>query len=122
MARALAVFIERQGVQLPVSIEPVLIAAEPGLHIDSVGSSVRYYDRWYQTICTAWLQKSGPEAVHEFTECILNLHQEKNLLATGTGPRAGSRKSLRNRKSPGTCDLQCLRERNRSTPQILTLQ
>ena len=41
MARALAVFIERQGVKLPVSVEPVLIAGDPGLHIDSVRPSIR---------------------------------------------------------------------------------
>ncbi len=41
MARALTVFIERQGVKLPVPVEPVLIAAEPGLHIDSDQPTVR---------------------------------------------------------------------------------
>ena len=35
MARALQVFIERQGMKLPVSVEPILIAGDPGLHIDS---------------------------------------------------------------------------------------
>ena len=36
MARALQAYIERQGVKLPVTIEPVLIAGNPGLHIESV--------------------------------------------------------------------------------------
>ena len=35
MARALQMFIERQGMKLPVSVEPILIAGDPGLHIDS---------------------------------------------------------------------------------------
>ena len=41
MARALQVFIERQGVKMPVNVEPVLIAADPGLHIESVRPSIR---------------------------------------------------------------------------------
>src|SRR5512133_4358596 len=35
MAKALRVFIVRQGTKLPVEIEPVLIAGDPGLHIES---------------------------------------------------------------------------------------
>lgn len=41
MARALTVFIERQGTKLPVPVEPVLIAAEPGLHIDTDSPAVK---------------------------------------------------------------------------------
>lgn len=41
MARALTVFIERQGSRIPVDIEPVLIAGDPGLHIESNKPSVR---------------------------------------------------------------------------------
>lgn len=41
MARALTSFIERQGTKLPVPVEPVLIAAEPGLHIDTDSPAVK---------------------------------------------------------------------------------
>ncbi len=41
MARALTSFIERQGVKLPVPVEPVLIAAEPGLYIESSQPAVK---------------------------------------------------------------------------------
>ena len=41
MARALTVFIERQGTKLPMPVEPVLIAAEPGLHIDTESPAVK---------------------------------------------------------------------------------
>jgi hypothetical protein len=41
MARALQAYIERQGVKLPVSIEPVLIAGDPGLHIESVRPAIK---------------------------------------------------------------------------------
>jgi len=41
MARALQTFIERQGTKLPVQIEPVLIAGDPGLHIESTRPAIR---------------------------------------------------------------------------------
>ncbi len=41
MARALQAYIERQGVTLAVSIEPVLIAGDPGLHIESVRPAIK---------------------------------------------------------------------------------
>jgi len=41
MARALQVYIERQGVKLPSEIEPVLIAGDPGLHIESNRPAIR---------------------------------------------------------------------------------
>src|SRR5215216_4621766 len=41
MAKALRSFIVRQGVKLPVDIEPVLIAGDPGLHIESVRPAIR---------------------------------------------------------------------------------
>lgn len=41
MARALTAFIERQGTKLPAPVEPVLIAAEPGLHIDTDSPAVK---------------------------------------------------------------------------------
>lgn len=96
MARALAVFIERQGVQLPVSIEPVLIAAEPGLHIDSVGSSVRVMMIDGIKPFVAGLAAGRPvisvEAVHEFTERIVNPRRPKKEPVTRQAPRprAGS--------------------------------
>ena len=41
MARALQVYIERQGVKVPVPIESVLIAGDPGLHIESVRPAIK---------------------------------------------------------------------------------
>jgi hypothetical protein len=41
MARALQTFIERQGVRIPVTIDPILIAGEPGLHIESVRPAIK---------------------------------------------------------------------------------
>jgi hypothetical protein len=40
-ARALQAYIERQGVKLAVPIEPVLIAGEPGLHIESERPAIK---------------------------------------------------------------------------------
>ena len=41
MARALQAFIERQGMRIPVTIDPVLIAGDPGLHIESVRPAIK---------------------------------------------------------------------------------
>ena len=41
MARALTVFIERQGVKIPAPVESVIIAADPGLHIESVRPAIK---------------------------------------------------------------------------------
>ena len=41
LARALQVFLERQGVTLPGPVEPVLIASSPAMHIDSLRPMVR---------------------------------------------------------------------------------
>ena len=41
LARALQVFIDRQGVNLPGSVEPILIASNPAMHIESLRPVVR---------------------------------------------------------------------------------
>jgi hypothetical protein len=41
LARALQVFIDKQGVSLPGPVEPVLIATSPAMHIDSLRPTVR---------------------------------------------------------------------------------
>lgn len=41
MGRALQAYIERQGVKIPVPIESVLIAGDPGLHIESVRPAIK---------------------------------------------------------------------------------
>ena len=41
MARALQTFIERQGTKLPVQVEPILIAGDPGVHIESTRPAIK---------------------------------------------------------------------------------
>lgn len=41
LARALQVFLQRQGITLPGPVEPVLMASSPAMHIDSVRPMVR---------------------------------------------------------------------------------
>ncbi len=41
LARALQVFLERQGITLPGTVEPVLMAASPAMHIESLRPMVR---------------------------------------------------------------------------------
>jgi len=76
MANAVKKFIERQGVKLPVPIEPVLISGNPGLHIESVKPAIRVLmidgiKSFVAGLTTAPIVLR-PEAVHEFTERIVN--------------------------------------------------
>jgi len=89
MARALKVFIERQGAMMaPFHIEPVLIAGDPGLHIDSVRPAVRVMMidgiKSFATGLATAQPVLSPEAVYELTERISNPHPPK----TGKEPLA----------------------------------
>jgi hypothetical protein len=76
MSRAVRAFIERQGVHVPVEIEPVLIGGDPGLHIEPVKPAVRVLmidgvKSFVANLVTA--QPSlRPESVYEFTERLIN--------------------------------------------------
>ena len=76
LARALQAFIERQGVKLPKPVEPVILAANPGLHIESMQPAVRIIlvdalERW-----AASLESAAPvftlETAHELADRIVN--------------------------------------------------
>jgi nuclease-like protein len=76
MARALQAFIERQGVKLAVSIEPVLIAGDPGLHIESVRPAIKVMMIDGIKSFVSGLATSKPilraDLVIDYTERILN--------------------------------------------------
>jgi hypothetical protein len=76
MARALTAFIERQGTRVPVAVEPVLIAGDPGLHIESNRPAVRVMMIDGIKSFVANLATGRPvisnESVYEMTERILN--------------------------------------------------
>lgn len=76
MARALQVYIERQGVKVPVSIEPVLIAADPGLHIESTRPAIRVMMidgiRSFVSGLVTGRTVLSAEIVYDLTERILN--------------------------------------------------
>ena len=76
MAAAVRAFIERQGVPLPVSIEPILIAANPGLHIESAKPAVKVMlidgIKPFATSLSTAKRVLSAEAVHEYTERLVN--------------------------------------------------
>jgi hypothetical protein len=90
MARALQAYIERQGVQLPVSIEPVLIAGNPGLHIESVRPAIKVMMIDGIKPFVNGLVNSKPvlraELVHDFTERILNPRKKQEAAAPAPEP------------------------------------
>jgi len=76
MARALQVYIERQGVKLPVPVESVLIAGDPGLHIESVRPAIKVMmidgiKAFVNGLATGRPVMSNEQA-HDFSERILN--------------------------------------------------
>jgi hypothetical protein len=92
MAAAVKAFIERQGVKLPVVIEPVLIAANPGLHVESSKPTVRVLMidgiKSFVTGLASAQRVLSAEAVHEYTERIVNPRlPRKDLAASAPLPR-----------------------------------
>ena len=92
LARALQVFIERQGVNLPVQIEPVILAANPGLQVESVRPLVRVVmrdalDRWAASIAQSPPQLTV-EAAHQIAERILNPHPAKSQETSAPAPES----------------------------------
>ena len=87
MANAVRAFIERQGVKLPVKIEPVLISGNPGLHIESVRPAVKVMMidgiKSFVTGLSTGTPVLRAEAVHEFTERIVNPRPPKKEAAPG---------------------------------------
>ena len=85
MAKAVRAFIERQGVQVPVEIEPVLIGADPGLHIESVKPAIRVLMIDGVKSYVANLLTAQPilraESVYEFTERLINPHPPRKAPA-----------------------------------------
>ena len=81
MARAVRAFIERQGVKVPVEVEPVLIAGDPGLHIESVRPAIRVMMIDGIKSFVSNLVTGNPvlstESVYEFTDRIMNPHFPK---------------------------------------------
>jgi len=88
MAKAVKMFIERQGVKLPVEIEPVLIAGNPGLHIESVRPAIKVMmiDGIKSFVST--LATGRPvlklELVHELTDRIVDPRMPKKEAAAPT--------------------------------------
>jgi hypothetical protein len=76
MANAVKIFIERQGIKLPVNIEPVLIAGNPGLHVETVRPAIKVIMIDGIKSFASGLGTGTPvlraEAVHEFSERIVN--------------------------------------------------
>lgn len=76
LARAIQAFIERQGVKLPKPVEPIILAANPGLHVESLQPAVRVImvdalERW-----AASLEGAAPvftvETAYELADRIVN--------------------------------------------------
>jgi nuclease-like protein len=89
MANAVKAFIERQGVKVPVPIEPVLISGNPGLHIESVKPAIKVMMidgiKSFVTGLASGTPVLRAEAVHEFTERIVNPRPPKKDTSVSAG-------------------------------------
>jgi hypothetical protein len=90
MAKAVRAFIERQGVQVPVEIEAVLIGGDPGLHIESVKPAIRVLmidgvKSYVSNLLTAQPVLRA-ESVYEFTERLINPHPVRKAAAPAEAP------------------------------------
>lgn len=90
MANALKKFIERQGVRLPVTIEPVIIAGDPGLHIESVRPAVKVMMIDGIKAFVNGLVNASPVLnnmqVNEFAERIINPRPKQDMSAPPPEP------------------------------------
>lgn len=86
MTNAVRAFIERQGVKVPVNIEPVLIAGDPGLHIESVRPAIKVMMidgiKSFVSNVANGNPVLGYEQVFEFTERIINPRPPKKASVT----------------------------------------
>jgi len=94
MANAVKSFIERQRVRLPVDIEPVLIAGDPGLHIESVQPAIRVLmidgiKSFVSGLATGQPVLSN-EQVYELTDRLLNPHFPRKEQVMPPGEPRGS--------------------------------
>jgi hypothetical protein len=98
MASAVKAFIERQGVKLPVEIEPVLIAGNPGLHIESVRPAIKVIMIDGIKSFAANLATSRPvmsmEVVHDFADRIVNPRLPKKEAPAPSPEIAAEEKTL----------------------------
>ena len=90
MARALQAFIERQGVRIPVTIDPILIAGDPGLHIESVRPAIKVMMIDGIKAFVNGLVNGSPALssiqVNDFTERILEPRPKLDMSAPAAAP------------------------------------
>jgi hypothetical protein len=90
MAAAVKAFVERQGVKIPIAIEPILIAANPGLHVESIKPAVKVLMidgiKSFVTGLSTVGRVLSAEAVHEFTERLVNPRPVRKASAAAPAP------------------------------------
>ena len=105
MTKALRAFIERQGTKVPVEIEPVLIAADPGMHIESARPAIKVIlidgiKSFVSNLATGRPVMSS-ENVFELTERIINPRPPKKASpAPAPAPASKPGTSLEEEPSP----------------------
>lgn len=105
LAKALQLYLERQGVHLPNPVEPVLMASSPAMHIDSMRPAVRVVmSDAVKQFCGSLLQSRpilATELIHDLTDRIV----EPN--PAGSAPQANPQVPVaRPQAAPGSAPVQ----------------
>lgn len=108
MARALQKFIERQGVNVPVNIEPLLIAGDPGVNVQSQKPAIRVILIDGIKSFASSLGMARPalnsQSVYELTERIINPLPPKKKPAS-PAPKAPPREAEESGNQPAPQDV-----------------
>jgi hypothetical protein len=90
MANAVKAFIERQGVKVPVPVEPVLIAGDPGLHIESVRPAIKVMMidgiKSYVSGLATGRPVLSTEMIYELSERLVNPRPPKKETPAAAAP------------------------------------
>ncbi len=91
-ARAVEVLLERQGIKLPVSVEPLLVAADPGLHVQTLRPAIRIIlsdaiERFAFSLLQSPPVLSSTQ-IEEIVESLINPPEPKPTPEAATAERA----------------------------------
>ena len=94
LARAFQVYLQRQQIALPAVVEPVLIAADPGAHIESLRPVARVVQSDAINAFAAALLQARPVMqtpyIHDIAERIINPRSAEELKAMSASPPTDS--------------------------------
>ena len=103
LAKAIQVYLERQGISLPGSVEPILMASSPAMHIDSIRPAVRVVMSDAVKQFAVSLLQARPVLAIEMVHDLANRIVEPN---SGSTPQALQMPAARPQQAPDNASVQ----------------